>query len=50
MLAGEHDRALDTLEPLLELPGWLTPALLRSDPTWAPLRTEPRFERLAGSA
>ena len=50
MLAGEHDRALDTLEPLLALPGWLTPALLRSDPTWAPLRGEPRFARLAGSA
>jgi eukaryotic-like serine/threonine-protein kinase len=50
MLAGEHDRALDTLEPLLELPSWLTPALLRSDPTWALLRTDPRFARLAGSA
>jgi TolB-like protein/Flp pilus assembly protein TadD len=50
MLAGEHDRALDTLEPLLQLPSWLTPALLRSDPTWARLRREPRFERLAGSA
>jgi serine/threonine-protein kinase len=50
MLAGQHDRALDTLEPLLALPSWVTPALLRSDPTWAPLRPEPRFKRLAGSA
>jgi tetratricopeptide (TPR) repeat protein len=50
MLAGEHDRALDNLEPLLALPGWLTPALLRTDPTWGPLRGEPRFARLVGSA
>jgi serine/threonine-protein kinase len=50
MLGGEHGRALDTLEPLLELPGWITPALLRSDPTWSPLWKEPRFARLAGSA
>jgi eukaryotic-like serine/threonine-protein kinase len=50
MLAGDNPRALDTLEPLLGLPGWVTPALLRSDPTWAPLRAEPRFARLSGSA
>ncbi|HEX2220194.1 MAG TPA: protein kinase [Gemmatimonadales bacterium] len=49
-LVGEHDQALETLEPLLRMPGWITPALLRSDPTWAPLRTRPRFRRLAGSS
>ena len=50
MLTGDPGRALDTLEALLELPGWITPALLRSDPTWSALRAEPRFARLAGSA
>jgi serine/threonine-protein kinase len=50
MLAGQPDRALDTLEPLLGMPGWITPALLRSDPTWEALRDEPRFARLAGAA
>ena len=50
MLTGDPGRALDTLEALLKLPGWITPALLRSDPTWSPLRAEPRFARLAGAA
>jgi serine/threonine-protein kinase len=50
ILVGEHDRALDTLEPLLQVPGWITPALLRSDPIWSALRAHPRFARLAGSA
>jgi tetratricopeptide (TPR) repeat protein len=50
MLTGDTARALDTLEPLFDLPGWVTPALLRSDPMWSSLRTEPRFARLSGSA
>jgi TolB-like protein/Flp pilus assembly protein TadD/tRNA A-37 threonylcarbamoyl transferase component Bud32 len=50
VLLGENARALDALESLLGLPGWVTPALLRSDPTWAVLRAEPRFARLVGSA
>ncbi|HEU4525138.1 MAG TPA: hypothetical protein VFR62_08950, partial [Gemmatimonadales bacterium] len=50
ILVGEHDRALDTLEPLLQVPGWITPSLLRSDPIWSALRAHPRFARLTGSA
>jgi TolB-like protein/Flp pilus assembly protein TadD len=44
---GEHDRALETLEPLLSRPYYLSPGWLRIDPTFAPLRGHPRFERLA---
>jgi TolB-like protein/Tfp pilus assembly protein PilF len=47
MYAGLPDRAIDTLEPLLHGPGWVTPAELRVDPIWEPLRGHPRFQRLA---
>jgi len=48
LLVGQPDQALDLLEPLLKNPtGWLTPAWLRIDPTWASLKGNPRFDRLA---
>jgi serine/threonine-protein kinase len=51
---GEHDRAIAALQKLLSTPysgalGFgvpLTPALLRLDPMFEPLRNEPRFEKL----
>jgi serine/threonine-protein kinase len=46
IVVGEYERALDTLEPLLNMPYFLTPGWLRIDPTFAPLRGHPRFERL----
>ena len=48
LLVGERERALDLLEPLLDVPYYLSPGWLRVDPTFAPLRGHPRFERLAG--
>jgi tetratricopeptide (TPR) repeat protein len=47
LLTGEPDKALDALEPLLKVPYYLSPGWLRIDPTFAPLRGNPRFERLA---
>ena len=47
---GRHDRALDLIEPLLAKPGDITAGWLRIDPIFAPLRGNPRFERLIKSA
>jgi serine/threonine-protein kinase len=43
---GDTNAALDQLEALLAVPSPLSGARLRADPTWAPLRGNPRFERL----
>ena len=46
LLVGEPEKALDQLEPLLRMPFYLSPGWLRIDPTFAPLKGNPRFERL----
>jgi len=46
LLLGEPEKALDQLEPLMNVPYWLSPGWLKIDPNFAPLRGNPRFERL----
>jgi len=47
LILHEPDSAAAALEPVPAVaPPVLTPAMLRIDPTWAPLHGNPRFERL----
>ncbi|HTC24899.1 MAG TPA: hypothetical protein VK688_11070, partial [Gemmatimonadales bacterium] len=46
LLVGEPEKALDQLEPLLRIPYSLSPGVLRIDPNLAPLKGNPRFEKL----
>jgi tetratricopeptide (TPR) repeat protein len=46
IMVGEPEKALDQLEPLLKVPYYLSPDWLRADPTFDPIRKQPRFQRL----
>ncbi|HEY9480022.1 MAG TPA: protein kinase [Gemmatimonadaceae bacterium] len=44
---GDAERAVDEIGEFLQTPnGWVTPAWLRIDPTFASLKGNPRFERI----
>ena len=46
---GDHDHALDELQTLLGMPGYISYGYLKTDPAWQPLRNHPRFQQLLES-
>jgi tetratricopeptide (TPR) repeat protein len=47
--SGETEKAIELVRQLMKLPGYLTYGYLKVDPSWAPLRSDPRFEQVVGS-
>jgi TolB-like protein/Flp pilus assembly protein TadD len=46
---GENDEAFHLLDRLLHTPNGITVPLLKLDPAWDPLRSDPRFDKLLAS-
>jgi tetratricopeptide (TPR) repeat protein len=46
---GQHDRALEIIERLVKLPGYLSYGHLLHDPAWEPLRGYPRFQAIVAT-
>ena len=43
VMLGDHDKAIDYLDHLLSVPTFFAAGYLKVDPTWNPLRDQPRF-------
>jgi tetratricopeptide (TPR) repeat protein len=46
LMCGEYEAAIDQIETLLSVPGDVSIGILRVDPIWDPIRSNPRFRRL----
>jgi len=46
---GDRDRAIETLQKLQMMPGYTNYGRLKLHPLWAPLRGDPRFEKIVAS-
>jgi eukaryotic-like serine/threonine-protein kinase len=49
LLLGHREKAIELLTTVFSRPGPLSPAWLRVDPFWEPLRSSPRFQQLAAA-
>jgi len=47
VMCGEYEAAIDQIETALSVPSFASSGLLRADPIWDPIRSNPRFRRLA---
>jgi TolB-like protein/Tfp pilus assembly protein PilF len=47
--SGDHERALETLQRLLGMPGYISYGYLKTDPAWEPLRKYSRYQQLLAS-
>jgi hypothetical protein len=50
VLVGDQDAAVRELEHLLSIPSQVSIPLLRADPSWNALRSNPAFQRLLTGA
>ena len=46
---GDRDRAIELVQKLLSMPGYTNYGRLKFHPLWAPLRGDPRFDKIVGS-
>ena len=49
-MTGEQDEALNVLEKLLSIPSMFSVQVLRLHPVWAPLRNNPRYQKMVAEA
>ena len=47
--SGDLDHAFEAVEKLLSMPGYTNYGRLKFHPLWAPLRKDPRFDKLINS-
>jgi TolB-like protein/tRNA A-37 threonylcarbamoyl transferase component Bud32 len=47
VMCGEYEAAIDQIETALSVPSLVSAGVLRVDPKWDPIRSNPRFRRLA---